>query len=1717
DSVAERGALMENVYPKLYLYCKQRGYDFRMIDLRCGVGNPISEHHDTVRLHLDTLKKCQETQCSGFFLFVGQKYEVRSLPASIKKEEFEAIIQLLEKDKELISKKKNVNFTWPSSRSGITTDTTISNFQESIYGHYLSFGDEAIHSEELDKIDKPFSDEEEGRLSPVRERSVGDVEKELSLFLMWYKLDMNSIPPIYRLLPISTHHPDILSMDRKRQKLARTTWMGTLQRLWNVLHYRAAEAIGKEQTSILLRTVLDWEMEEGVRSVGQAPPEERCYCYKRIIPDLYYNLRNKHAALYVDLLRGQLEIDPVLSIEHQQCVDRIHKKLRHTNIYERKVGWGRTGLDPIHNRSHRFYTERICSHVQRIVLNSINKTAKRREMHGTFEKMRREAIRVQIQEEIQRHKQHSLNLAKNFTLRQAFLDDVEKVVKQSSSRQILLLGPPGSGKTTVIAAIAQKSPNWLSGAVKMLVVFIGFSGESRNIRLVLQSLCFQLAEIYCPQTQLSEGFLQLVNEFHSLLALVDSDKPVVVLLDGLDELSDEHGPHLSWILTALPENVYLILSATTNSACTQTLLVSASGQFTLLSLPPLSIDDITRALESRLHHDRRRLQPDQWTTLVQACESCPCPLYLQTAYSESLHWTSYTAQSSLKLAATLQGLYLNMLSCLERDIGRQLVRRAAMLVSISRHGVTEEEILHLLSKDGKVLQEVFSAHSSPVHCKLPYILWVRLKQELGLHLTEVRTDDTWVYRWTHSELRRVCFQRYFRNEESRMVVHADFADYYRDKSPNAHIFQPTAWVLEERDGDEKFKSYWFNLRKLPGLPFHLVHSGQIVPFLVECMFNYEFLLHKAWGSSVLEIEEDLRKAVLPDKEVIDVEVLSGALKLSGSVLLQDPCQLASQLMGRLGKMVMEDRPVAKGDPLKFQYLHTLLEQCSHSCVPVLLPSSTCLLPPGGLQHTLLAGPLSCISALGGSQQSPTAVTCELDGSIRFWDLELRRTIKGLDPAGEFVADSLHLGLNDTMLIIRMGQALQVREVESGHVVYSDSGSVDVPIVTTALNGQLLAVFYDGTPRVKVFDLAASCSLLHSTSISLSSEPIHKNASIVMSSNSIKDYVLFAYRSGCEAGVFSAKEGTMLKVLSARHAAASIQAVDMTEDYLLLFCRHVTLVYPYRQDSQIINIELFSATSFQYERSILGCSQDFISQVTVNRTGTHAVAFCSTQRTGITGLVTWNLETEDHKHFTQFPGILTKGLCFDMHLCLGVCSGERYVRLWDLTSRITDQTLTYNIHKSRSDGTKELIPVGKQPRYAVCLSERPGTVFVWNLGRRRFRCQPVLAQHGLYSSTDVVLVHNLKLYILTNRSSVSRTQAPPEISLLWQTLLVFDLIKRSYVRRQTGLAIIPCPQHEYRLLENGATLLGLSETRDCLILWDLDSGSIKHRLDSRVFKDLQPPPTTGVQLFMQWDIQTENNSAKKRLGNDTSRIMQEDKTKLEREKLNAIDQYLISGDEQVLVCSYFTNQLDVFHLTFQEHLYTLEDKNSLLNLRTAALTHSGTHLVLTNYNQEDHSPVLTLWNLQSGKVDQELQDEAGVCCVALTDDARRVVFGVTGSNKLKVWEPFTRNCKSICGYESLRIEPSSALYLAEGGSKAMLLSGHLSLWDVEEGHFLSTLSLDSTVSCVRPLSRRVLLGLSHSPALVTVSYTSGSTSTTQWGSRADDLFKESSSSEEEGNA
>lgn len=114
------------------------------------------------------------------------------------REAFEAIVRVVERNKPV------EDFPASGSQSSIAADSSSGSFfQDSIYGNYLNFGEQATCSGLLSQTShNSFSEGEEARLSPVGARSLGDLDKDLTLLQMCYKMDENCLPPVYRLLPI---------------------------------------------------------------------------------------------------------------------------------------------------------------------------------------------------------------------------------------------------------------------------------------------------------------------------------------------------------------------------------------------------------------------------------------------------------------------------------------------------------------------------------------------------------------------------------------------------------------------------------------------------------------------------------------------------------------------------------------------------------------------------------------------------------------------------------------------------------------------------------------------------------------------------------------------------------------------------------------------------------------------------------------------------------------------------------------------------------------------------------------------------------------------------------------------------------------------------------------------------------------------------------------------------------------------------------------------------------------------------------------------------------------------------------------------------------------------------------------------------------------------------------------------------------------------------
>ncbi|XP_055520622.1 NACHT domain- and WD repeat-containing protein 1 [Leucoraja erinacea] len=774
-----------------------------------------------------------------------------------------------------------------------------------------------------------------------------------------------------------------------------------------------------------------------------------------------------------------------------------------------------------------------------------------------------------------------------------------------------------------------------------VVRFVGVTGESRSLRLLLHGLCIQLAEIYHKSIRFSEEFPGLLNEFTSLLELATEDHPLLISLDGLDELSDDYNARsLFWLPSELPKNVYIIASMTVEEKEAAPKIFNDVGK--VLHIPPLTSVETEQILGSWLERDSRTLAADQWALLVGACSACPSPLYLQCAYRESLGWRSSTRAVDIYLPPGLQPLYAAVLSRLEKAHGEALVRRAAGILALSRNGATFAEVSDLLSLDPAVMRELGHVQDASVP-KVPVLTWMKLRGDLKLHLVERRSDDTRTFAWAHSALRRACLNRYLPSNDHRSALHLTLANYFSGKpsglsgrpgtcEPEDLHAQPLAWVRGQGPGAK----HTFNLRRLNGVPHHLLKAGQVATLITECLFNFQFLLHKVWALSVVSVEEDLKAALTLERKVGDLTLLYEAIQLSKKVLLQDPCQLASQLVGRLQQIVTEDTPVTPDDPRKYPHLLRLLSECQRSSMPFLVPSFTCLLPPGGLMYSTLSGHTDRITAVTCFQKGLQAITASRDGTLKIWDLISGKALHTVHGVGKDI-DSITLCLQNTLAAVTEDNALQVWDIHTGKQIFTVTGSLDHPIVRSALDGQHLLAFYDGSHFVKIFDVSNCCRLLHQVDITPEIDPIHKDHTILVSEYSLRDQVLFAYRSGKEGMVLSSKQGKVVAKLPARDAAASVQGVAVTKDYFLLVCR-----YPCSRLRQVLHIELFGVKSRAYVRTVSGCCDHRLSFLSVNHSGSHLLALSSSRQTNISTILSWDLETEDHKHLAEFSSAAIGG-------------------------------------------------------------------------------------------------------------------------------------------------------------------------------------------------------------------------------------------------------------------------------------------------------------------------------------------------------------------------------------------------------------------------------------------------------------------------------------------
>ena len=222
-------------------------------------------------------------------------------------------------------------------------------------------------------------------------------------------------------------------------------------------------------------------------------------------------------------------------------------------------------------------------------------------------------------------------------------------------------------------------------------------------------------------SQIPESYKELLGFFRQTLSLATADQPLVLILDSLDQLSNEDfARNLKWLSLKdpLPAHVHLVVS-TLPGQCLDVLrsLSTLPGQCldvlraflpaeNMLQVPQLEQHEGPAILDQMLSSAGRRIMSSQREVIMSAFARCPLPLYLRLAADIAVRWRSYDDVTLDDLPADVPSLVDKLFDRLETRYGRMFVSRALGYVTAAKNGLAVAELEDILSCDDDVLDSV---------------------------------------------------------------------------------------------------------------------------------------------------------------------------------------------------------------------------------------------------------------------------------------------------------------------------------------------------------------------------------------------------------------------------------------------------------------------------------------------------------------------------------------------------------------------------------------------------------------------------------------------------------------------------------------------------------------------------------------------------------------------------------------------------------------------------------------------------------------------------------------------------------------------------------------------------------------------------------------------------------------------------------------------------
>ncbi len=711
-------------------------------------------------------------------------------------------------------------------------------------------------------------------------------ESERELLERWYRRDDNAVPADYALQP------------RTKEFVNFATWEATERQLAKALR-RAIGTLALPPAERLIYEASATEQEIVAGALAAKDAREHVFGFFRTIEGL-----PDDAAEFRDLAEGG-EPDREAAERIAQLKQRLRSGLP-GNMIDYTAQWRAGTIGDEH-------LEPLCNEVF-ARLSAVIEAA-----------LSAEDSREEWEREIEAHMRFAAQRSASFVGRAQPLALLHRYLSGADEHPRLVLGVPGSGKSALLAkAVALARGDFAEAAI--VARFIGATPASTNLRELLLGLCRHIfhsldyerqkldridalrrenlpeetaarrrAEIEA-EYRVPEDLAGLQAAFSRFLQMVPKGRWLLIFLDALDQLTGREDPDFAWLPAKLPPRVRLVLSAATETAAADLQRrIPAEGQIALRGMIASEGEEV---LDRWLAKAGRTLQPAQRHSVIKCFAIEGLPLYLKLAFEEAQRWPSWRAVEDWPFPATISELIRELFSRLAEPAnhGARLVERSLALLAASRHGLTEDELLDLLSHDAEVMGE-FQArarHALP-EPRLPVVLWARLFADLQAYLSWRDADGTVVLQFFHRQFARVVAESFLKKRDARQR-HRSLADYFASLPAETTTAHRTTG----------------NLRRLAELPYHLALGGAQAE-IFALLTDFHFLEAKC-AVSLADLIEDFDCAAehwedasrwnptawfAKDSRPEQLRLLRRAVQVEAGVLCVYPSLVWQQLYNRL--------------------------------------------------------------------------------------------------------------------------------------------------------------------------------------------------------------------------------------------------------------------------------------------------------------------------------------------------------------------------------------------------------------------------------------------------------------------------------------------------------------------------------------------------------------------------------------------------------------------------------------------------------------------------------------------------------------------------------------------------------------------------------------------------------------------------------------------------